>query len=353
MYSLKAATISFVRIGTLTFIAFGVLSTACASQNSAVKQDDKLALELADLRAESRAERARVRDLEKQLALNAVAQKKQESQQVATVEKDRPALPVEVRSAPQLQSEDDLPDGYDSGQMMGVNDEGVEIIYVGEAASNKVIKIPPNHYASAPVRSERNTASESSSDDHLYDDEPARAASRRSTARERLALEPVPVVGDTLSVTSGIPTIDSQLRQARKPLPLPRVRTRRFGDPRAEYRRYYEALRAGNHSYALTGFRNFVERFPSHEFSDNAQYWIGETFYDQKRFKSALLEFRKVVDNHPDGNKVPDGLLKLGYCYHELGELAKAKQVWQQVVQLYPKSNPATLARTKLSALED
>jgi tol-pal system protein YbgF len=96
-----------------------------------------------------------------------------------------------------------------------------------------------------------------------------------------------------------------------------------------------------------------VERFPGHEFADNAQYWIGETFYDQKRFKSALIEFRKVVDNHPDGNKVPDGLLKLGYCYHQLGEVAKAKQVWQQVVQLYPKSNPATLARTKLSALED
>jgi tol-pal system protein YbgF len=290
--------------------------------------------------------------LEKKLALNAAAKNKKNAPAVATVEQDRPKLPVEVRSAPQLQSEHDLPDSYGPGQLMGVNDEGIEIIYVGEAASDKVIKIPPNHYVSDPERSAP-ARSETSSDDHLYDDEPARPAARRSAARERLALEPVPVVGDTLSVTSGVPTIDSQLRQARQPLPLPRVRTRRFGDPRAEYHRYYEALRAGNHSYALTGFRNFVERFPTHEFADNAQYWIGETFYDQKRFKSALLEFRKVVDNHPAGNKVPDGLLKLGYCYHELGELSKAKQVWQQVVQLYPKSNPATLARTKLQLIED
>ncbi len=344
-----------MRIGKLTFIAVGVLSTACGSHNTGlVKQNDKLALELADLRSESRAERIRVRDLEKKIALNAAAQKRKRVASVATVQQDRPELPVELRSAPALESELDLPDGYGPGQLMGVNDEGVEIIYVGEATSDKVIKIPPNHYASSVGRDYSPVdRGERSNDDHLYDDEPARPAARRSAARRQLALEPVPMVADELSVTSAIPTIDSQLRQARQPLPLPRVRKRRFGDPRAEYHRYYEALRAGNHSYALTGFRNFVERFPTHDFADNAQYWIGETFYDQKRFKSALLEFRKVVDNHPDGNKVPDGLLKLGYCYNELGELSKAKQVWQQVVLLYPRSNPASLARTKLSTLED
>ena len=136
--------------------------------------------------------------------------------------------------------------------------------------------------------------------------------------------------------------------------PPPAARSRRdYGDPRAEYQRYYEALRAGNHSYAVTGFRNFVERFPGHDFADNAQYWLGEAFYDQKRYKSALVEFRKVVDNHPQGNKVPDALLKLGYCYSQLGEVDKAKQVWQQVLQVYPKSNPAALAATKLSELEN
>jgi len=60
-----------------------------------------------------------------------------------------------------------------------------------------------------------------------------------------------------------------------------------------------------------------------------------------------------VADNHPQGNKVPDALLKLGYCYSQLGEADKARQVWEQVIRVYPKSNPATLATTKLSELED
>lgn len=328
-----------MRKGTLTFVVLGVLSTACAGHNPGLrKQNDKLVAELAELRTETRRERIRVQDLEKQIVLNRVASAKAEPAAATTVSLDRPALPVEVREAPALGSEQELPDSYDNFEIMGTDDEGVEIIYVGEATSNKVIKIPPNHF-------------DRDDDDYDYDDEPARPSLRTARTVSNHALEPVPAVSDRLPVTRGVPTIDSQLRQARQP--LPRTRVRGFGDPRAEYRRYYEALRAGNHSYALTGFRNFVERFPGHDFADNAQYWIGETFYDQKRFKSALVEFRKVVDNHPDGNKVPDGLLKLGYCYHQMGEVSKAQQVWQQVAQLYPKSNPATLARTKLSALED
>ena len=72
---------------------------------------------------------------------------------------------------------------------------------------------------------------------------------------------------------------------------------------------------------------------------------------DQKQYKNALVEFRKVVDNHPEGNKVPDALLKLGYCYSQLGDGDKARSVWQQILRVYPKSNPASLAKTKLAEL--
>ena len=321
---------------TLIFALSCVLFTACGGHNPGLKkQNAKLASEMAELRAEARRERVRLADLEKRLALS----KASRANQAQAEAPERPDLPVEVRSAPVLSSEEELPQSYDDYQVMGINDEGVEIVYVGDAASDKVIKIPPNHFSASD-----------DDDGYDYNDEPARpslARMRRPAAAGPMA--PVPSAGPRLAVTSSVPTIESQLRQARQP--APRTRPRTFGDPRAEYQRYYEALRAGNHAYALQGFRNFVERFPGHDFSDNAQYWIGETFYDQKQFKSALLEFRKVVDNHPDGNKVPDGLLKLGYCYQQMGETDKARQVWQQVVQVYPKSNPASLAKTKLSEL--
>ncbi len=311
---------------------------ACAGSTKELRtQQSKHESELAELRAEARKERVRRRDLEKQLALKKAKEKRSRS---ATVVAERPNLPVksiapQVREPQVLSSEHELPDDY---EIMGIDSEGTEIVYVGEAASDKVIKIPPKSFSGVD------------DDDagYVYDDEPMRPSLR--TARAAVsARAPIPAASSRLPITTSVPTIESQLRQARGT--IPKNRARPFGDPRAEYKRYYDALKAGNHSYAVTGFRNFVQRFPHHDYADNSQYWLGEAFYDQKRYKSALVEFRKVVDNHPDGNKVPDALLKLGYCYSQIGEGDKAKSVWQQIVRVYPKSNPASLARTKLAEL--
>ena len=68
-----------------------------------------------------------------------------------------------------------------------------------------------------------------------------------------------------------------------------------------------------------------VTRHPHHELADNAQYWLGEVYYDQKDYARALTEFRATVTAYPRGNKVADALLKVGFAYQALGEGAKAR----------------------------
>ena len=63
-------------------------------------------------------------------------------------------------------------------------------------------------------------------------------------------------------------------------------------EPLALYKSAYDDLRAGRHEAAERGFREFVRRFPRHDYADNAQYWLGECFYDQKRYDKAAPEFR-------------------------------------------------------------
>ncbi|HEY0992203.1 MAG TPA: tetratricopeptide repeat protein, partial [Kofleriaceae bacterium] len=67
-------------------------------------------------------------------------------------------------------------------------------------------------------------------------------------------------------------------------------------------------------------------------------------------YPRALSEFRRVVEVYPRGNKVPDALLKVGYCYQAMGQGDKARAVLEQVVNIYPKSEPATLAAKRLEA---
>src|SRR5690606_34317546 len=100
----------------------------------------------------------------------------------------------------------------------------------------------------------------------------------------------------------------------------------------------------------IASLRGFLATHPRHDYADNAQYWLGEAYYAQNDYRQALGEFRIVIETYPRGNKVPDALLKVGYCYQALGQTDKARAVLEQVVNLYPKSEPATLAATRLHA---
>src|SRR5690606_999665 len=71
----------------------------------------------------------------------------------------------------------------------------------------------------------------------------------------------------------------------------------------ALYRRGTAALKAREHAGAIAAFREIVARFPQHDYADNAQYWLGEAYYDQKDYARAITEFRATVSRYPRGNK--------------------------------------------------
>ena len=117
------------------------------------------------------------------------------------------------------------------------------------------------------------------------------------------------------------------------------------------YRNALEHLRAGRHDEAVLGLRTFVKKFPGHDYADNAQYWLGECFYDRKRYAEAASEFRAAVANYPLGNKAPDALLKLGYCLLAMGEQSKGRDALRQVPEAYPRTEAARLASERLAEL--
>jgi len=119
-----------------------------------------------------------------------------------------------------------------------------------------------------------------------------------------------------------------------------------------DYKKIYDAayLEVTRRSYdlAVAGFREFIKKYPTSNLADNAQYWIGESFYAQQKYKEAAAEFEKVVSQYANQDKVPAAMLKLGLCYQDLGDKAKAAQVWRRLQQQYPKSQESLLAKEKL-----
>ena len=118
------------------------------------------------------------------------------------------------------------------------------------------------------------------------------------------------------------------------------------------YRQSLQILGQGKHDEAADGFREFLRRFPGHDLADNSQYWLGECAYDRKNYSTAVREFRRVVERFPRGNKVPDAMLKIGFCYLALGSVEAGKQTLEQLVRSYPRHETAALAAARLAELE-
>jgi tol-pal system protein YbgF len=119
-------------------------------------------------------------------------------------------------------------------------------------------------------------------------------------------------------------------------------------DKESLYAAAYELFREAKYEKSREGFENFLKQYPDTEFSDNAQFWIGECYYFEKKYEKAIVEYDKVVKNYPDGNKVPFALLKQGLSFEKLGDKASAKLLLQQVIRDFPNTSQSRIARTKL-----
>jgi tol-pal system protein YbgF len=98
-------------------------------------------------------------------------------------------------------------------------------------------------------------------------------------------------------------------------------------------------------------FEEFVLKYPKSENADNAQFWIGEIYYRQKWYEKAILEYQKVIEKYPQGNKAQAALLKQGLSFLNLGDKANARLILNEVVKKHPGSAEAEIATAKLKEL--
>lgn len=125
-------------------------------------------------------------------------------------------------------------------------------------------------------------------------------------------------------------------------------------DPVKEQQAYQAAfnlLKAGRYDQAAKSFQVFLSEYPSGKFADNAQYWLGESYYVTRSFDNAMREFTKLVNDHPDSQKVTHAWLKIGYIYDELGQKDKAQEVLNELTIKYPQSTAAGLAAKRLERM--
>ena len=120
---------------------------------------------------------------------------------------------------------------------------------------------------------------------------------------------------------------------------------------RAEYQQAFNLLKQAQYDQAIKAFRQFIVANPGSEFSDNAQYWLGEAHYVIHQYHQAIAEYDKLITRYPASQKVTHALLKIGYSHYELGQSEQAKRHLQDLRQRYPGTTAARLAEQRLSSM--
>jgi tol-pal system protein YbgF len=117
------------------------------------------------------------------------------------------------------------------------------------------------------------------------------------------------------------------------------------------YQNAYVDFAKGDYRSAISGFRDFASRFPTNDFSDDAQFMTGQSFYALGDYANAISEFRKVLDKYPSGDRVPQAMYSLGLSYLKIDDEETAREYFRILAARYPSAPETERAKAMLDSL--
>ena len=122
------------------------------------------------------------------------------------------------------------------------------------------------------------------------------------------------------------------------------------GDENSDYNAAVSlALEKKQYDQAISAFQSFVKQYPKSTYQPNANYWLGQLFYNKGKKDDAAYYYAVVVKNYAKSPKAPDAMYKVGIIMQEKGQADKAKAVFQQVIKQYPTSAAAKQAKSRVA----
>lgn len=123
--------------------------------------------------------------------------------------------------------------------------------------------------------------------------------------------------------------------------------------PQAVYERGLDLIqRQGDMAKGREVMQDFLKKYPQDPLAVNAMYWIGETYYGEKKYENAILQFQDVIQKYGDHPKVASALYKQGLSFHALGDNKNAKVILKKVVDTFPLAEEAKKAKEKLATIK-
>ena len=122
-------------------------------------------------------------------------------------------------------------------------------------------------------------------------------------------------------------------------------------DPQTLYNSAYADYTQGQYQLAIQGFQQYLQNYGDTDLASNAQFYIGDSYYNQKNFKDAIKQYDQCIQSYPNGNKAAAAYLKKGFALLATNERAAGERELNLVLRKYPNSHEAEVARERLHSL--
>ena len=87
-------------------------------------------------------------------------------------------------------------------------------------------------------------------------------------------------------------------------------------------------------------FKHLVQKFPQHDRTDDAEFMVGESLFNEGRFTEAINSYKTVYDQYQTGDKYQEAVLRIGLCYVRSNKCSKAQKIYKFASRTF-KGTPA------------
>ncbi|MDH5488953.1 MAG: tol-pal system protein YbgF [Rhodospirillaceae bacterium] len=107
-----------------------------------------------------------------------------------------------------------------------------------------------------------------------------------------------------------------------------------------QYKHSFNLLRRAKYTEAEAAWKEFIAIHPEEKLVENARYWLGETYYVQKRFLDSAQAFLESYQKAPEGAKAADSLLKLGKSMSNMDKKEEACAAYTKLRKEFSAISP-------------
>jgi tol-pal system protein YbgF len=150
---------------------------------------------------------------------------------------------------------------------------------------------------------------------------------------------------------SAAPTPGAPAPGATPPAPAPTTAAPTAGSPTRLYDMAWADYTAGSYDLAIEGFSSYVRSFPKSESADNAQYYIGQSYYQRGRWPEAVDAFNRVISTYPRSDVIGNAYYQRGLSYERMNQPDRSRADYEYVLKTAADTDAGRLAKQRLDAI--